>query len=859
MTSSAERNAQIDALFERALDHTPETRAAFLEEACAADPALLEAVRQLLDLVAEDDAFSEAQGVAALWDAVAESQAAAERRDESFGPYRVVRELGRGGMGAVYLADRVDGEFEQQVAIKILPTPFSTEERLRRFERERSLLARLAHPNIARLLGGGRTPEGHPYLVMEYVQGLSLDRYCEERRAGLDERIRLVLAITDAVEFAHRNLIVHRDLKPSNIVVDGEGAVKLLDFGIALPLAEAADEALTKDSGRPMTPAYASPEQFLGEDMTTASDVYQLGLILYELLTGRAAQPSSTGSPADWERVICKEDPPRPSEAAALHAVASQWRRRLRGDLDMIILRALHKEPDRRYGSVAALAADLERFRQGFPVTARPDALWYRIDRFARRHRALVAASVLLGMLLCGYAITVTVQQRRIEAEANRAREAIEFLTGSFRDFTRADFTDRIASSGLVTGRELVERTADRANEDLADQPQLQAEVLTRVGELYLQLGLYDRSIEALERALTIRRELDPVDDRLSDTNGLLGIALHYAGRLHEAEPRLRRSFEIAVRAHPAVSAETCWSRRYLADLLHSLGDLAAAEALLVPALESCRSPSFHRVVAGVLRDQGRSSEAIAHYRVAIEAEGSAGQAVGFTWMELGYALTSSGDLEAAGAALERAGAVFEQEYHGDHPVRIIHSRYVARLALARGELAEAESGLARSLALQRRWVGDRQHLVPRWIVDLAAVALAAGRPGRALEAASDALTRYDDLRLFEHPVATEALQIAAAAELASGAFDAAIERLGLVIARQEALLVADDPRLGVSHALLSEALHRSGDLAGASRARTRASEILRRTPAALALPCRVFGAPVRALAPPDSPAACRS
>ena len=859
MTFSAERNAQIDALFDRALDHPPETRAFFLEGACTSDPALLEAVQQLLDLVAEDDAFAAAEGVAALWEAAAEDQDLAEPPADSFGPYRVVRELGRGGMGAVYLADRVDGEFEQRVAIKVLPTPVSSEERLRRFERERSLLARLTHPNIARLLGGGRTPEGNPYLVMEYVEGLPLDRYCEERQADLDERARLVLAVTDAVEFAHRNLIVHRDLKPSNIIVDREGVVKLLDFGIALPLTEAPEDGLTKELGRPMTPAYASPEQFRGEDMTTVSDVYQLGLILYELLTGRAAQALSTGSPADWERTICMDDPGRPSEAAAAHPIASRWQRRLRGDLDTIIQRALHKEPDRRYGSVAALAADLRRFQQGFPVAARPDAFWYRADRFVRRHRLAVAAGLLVMLLLSGYAVTVTVQQRRIETEAKRAREAIEFLTGSFRDFTRAGFTDRIASSGLVTGRELVDRTAARASEELTDQPQLQAEVLTRVGELYLQLGDYDKSIEALERALAIRSSgLGPADRRLSDTNGLLGIALHYAGRLHEAEPPLRRSFEIAVRAHPASSPETCWSRRYLADLLHSLGDLSAAEELLVPSSSACRSPSFRRVIAGVLRDQGRLSEAIAHYRAAIEEEGAAGQAVGFTWMELGYTLTSSGDLREAGEALERAGAVFDREYRGDHPVRFIRSRYVARLALASGDLAEAESGVDRSLDLQRRWVGDQHHLVPRWMVDKAAVALASGHPERALAAATDALRRYDELRLPEHPMAAEAGQIAGAAELANGALGTAIARLGEVIARQERLLVAGDPRLGVSYALLAEALRRSGDSVGARSAGGRATEIFRRVPNALVLPCVVFGRPVRELAPADAPAACR-
>jgi len=289
------------------------------------------------------------------------------------GPYRVVRELARGGMGVVYLAERADGQFEQRVALKLMKRGMDSEEIHQRFLAERQILAQLTHPHIARLLDGGVSNEGQPYFAIEYVDGTAITAHCEARQLGVEQRLRLFLDVCDAVRYAHQNLVVHRDLKPSNILVTADGQAKLLDFGIAKLLRqETGETGLTQTGLRVMTPEYAAPEQVLGEPVTTATDVYALGAVLYELLTGRRAHHLQSRTPTEVERVICEVEPEAPSAVTT-----GALRKRLRGDLDTIALTALKKEPERRYPTVEQLASDVARFLGGLPVTARPDT-WRR-------------------------------------------------------------------------------------------------------------------------------------------------------------------------------------------------------------------------------------------------------------------------------------------------------------------------------------------------------------------------------------------------------------------------------------------------------------------------------------------------
>lgn len=380
-----DRYQQIDRLFAAALERPAEGRCAFLKAACAEDDELLRSVERLLVADERSQRFLE-EPVGAL-SAMHEEDEATELTGQLLGAYRLLRGIGRGGMGDVYLARRDDGLFDRQVAVKILRSGLLGTEAQERFLAERKTLARLEHPGIARLYDGGTTPDGRPFLVMEQVEGLPIDEYAERHTLRIEARLDLMLAVCAAVDFAHRQQVVHRDLKPENILVDERGDPKLLDFGIAEPLA-------TELPRRPpgglvwgapwMTPSYASPEQVRGEPATTASDVYALGVVLYELLTGRSRYAGPT-TRMDIEHANCGEIPPRPSEAVLREGGALEqavdarawgfgslraWSRALRGDLDTIMLRALAKRPQDRYSTAAGLAADLKRFLRGRPVAA---------------------------------------------------------------------------------------------------------------------------------------------------------------------------------------------------------------------------------------------------------------------------------------------------------------------------------------------------------------------------------------------------------------------------------------------------------------------------------------------------------
>jgi serine/threonine protein kinase len=395
----------VEEIFHQALEQPPDQRDRWLESACADDPELRAEVSSLLE---SDNAarggFVGArvrQSVRELGEAEA-SKFAMEGRQ--IGPYRLIREIGRGGMGSVYLAVRADEQYESEVAIKLVRLGLDTDFILRRFRRERQILARLEHPNISRMFDGGTTDDGIPYLVMEYIEGVWITRYAAERRLSLEDRIRLCMPVCAAVDYAHRNFIVHRDLKPGNILIDRNGTPKLLDFGISKLLhADQPGSANTEGVGM-MTPDYASPEQILGEPITIASDVYSLGAVLYELLTGARPHQIEKCTPLALERAICLDPVAPPSSAARDGALA----RRLKGDLDNIILRAMQKEPERRYASVEHLAEDLRRYLEHRPVAARPDSLTYRAGKFIRRNLVAVTVSaVAAAAVLVGSAVAV--------------------------------------------------------------------------------------------------------------------------------------------------------------------------------------------------------------------------------------------------------------------------------------------------------------------------------------------------------------------------------------------------------------------------------------------------------------------
>jgi eukaryotic-like serine/threonine-protein kinase len=415
-----ERWQRLEELFHAAGERPGSERASFLDAACGADGDLRAEVERLLEADEQANAF--------LGGAAAEIRRVAATLlpdDGHIGPYRILRELGRGGMGTVYLAERDDAQFEMRVAIKLIKRGMDTDAVLQRFRYERQILAGLVHPNIARLLDGGTTAEGLPYLVLEYVDGLPIDEYCRSHGLGVEQRLELFRQVCDAVSYAHQHLVVHRDIKPTNIVVTAEGVPKLLDFGIAR-LLDTADESMgmvTEFGARAMTPQYGSPEQLRGERVTTVSDVYALGVMLYELLAGQRPYDTTGLTADDARQMVVAGTVAKPSVAAA-NTGDEVLARRLRGDLDTIVLTAMRKDAADRYASVAMLADDVRRHREGLPVVARGDSWSYRAAMFVRRRKIGVAAAAAIAVTLLGGVIATTWQARAARAQAQLAQQA---------------------------------------------------------------------------------------------------------------------------------------------------------------------------------------------------------------------------------------------------------------------------------------------------------------------------------------------------------------------------------------------------------------------------------------------------
>ncbi len=538
--SPLERFRETDPLLARVLEQAEVDRDAAVAAIGADNPELGRAVEELRYLAEQQDWLLVEGGALAgeLGEALAEEpeDSAPGRR---VGPWRIVRELGRGGMAVVYLAERADGSYKQRVALKLLRVGDDAADLVRRFERERQILASLKHPHIAGLIDGGLTENGQPWFSMEYVEGERIDRFCDRQRLTVEQRLRLFIQVAGAVRAAHRALVVHRDLKPSNILVTEEGEPRLLDFGIAKPLDPQGDEAAVTRTVPMLTPEYASPEQVRGIQVTTASDVYQLGLLLFELLTGERAQHVDGRSAAELERVVLEQSVPPPSivagtgDAAATRADArrttpSALARLLRGDLDAIVLQALRKEPERRYASVADFIDDLERQSAGRPIQARPDSWHYRAGRFLTRHRRAISGGVVGAALLAALAVGMLElarpDSRRATADQEHA-EALRLLSLG-QDAMRRVTCD---SEALA----LFERAIEKA-------PSLIAARVDRGWASYSQVTLCGRGYAYTRQALEDARAAQAVDPTYADAWLLEASILTEIGRAEEAFERIR-------------------------------------------------------------------------------------------------------------------------------------------------------------------------------------------------------------------------------------------------------------------------------------------------------------------------------
>src|SRR5215831_15187420 len=505
---SSEYWKEVERIIDAALESDPSEWPRVLDEASNGNTSLRREAAGLLAQYTAARSFLESPPAEAAAALVAEARVAAEKLEgQRIGAYRIVQQVGRGGMSRVFLAERADGAFEQRVALKLLRAGLDSEIDHERFRAERQILATLNHANIARLLDGGIGPSGAPYLALEFVDGDPIDEYCDKHSLGVWQRLELFIAVAEATEHAHRSLVVHRDLKPSNIFITGDGAVKLLDFGLAKlvePVGPIAPRE-THTGQRWLTPEYAAPEQITGAPITTLTDVYQLGAVLYELLTGVLPFGTRGRSVHELEAAALRDDPPMPSTVAP-----SSRARALRGDLDAIVLKALSKAPEWRYSSAQALVDDVRRYLSGHPVLARRQTVGYRLRRFARRQRPALAAVTIVLLLVATYVVTVATDRRRIHraldeatAGTHRAEQVTDFMLGLF------DATAGGQSLGdTVKARALLERGITRARE-LSGQPGLQAQMLDVVGRLETELGQFHRARPVLEEALAIRRRID--------------------------------------------------------------------------------------------------------------------------------------------------------------------------------------------------------------------------------------------------------------------------------------------------------------------------------------------------------------
>jgi serine/threonine-protein kinase len=727
---------RVESVFHNALERPAGEREAFVRDACAGDGELFDEVMALLRADGAPHSLLEGRAADAV-DATAAAGPPTLAEGTRIGPYQIVRTIGTGGMGVVYLAERADGQFEQRVALKLIKRGMDSDLILSRFHTERRILARLQHPNIASLLDGGLTEDGLPFFTMEYVDGQPITEYCDQRRLTVEERLHLFQSVCEAVQYAQGNLVVHRDLKPSNILVTNDGHVKLLDFGIARVLGED-DLGLTRSGHRVMTPAYASPEQVIGAPVTTASDVYSLGVVLYELLCGRHPHRDTTSTPVELERAIAETQVERPSrsvsrsgvdDAADVQALVesiagcrrispARLRRRLAGDLDNICLVALRKEPERRYSSPGVLYDDIRHHLSGQPVHARPDTFHYRFTKFVGRNRVAVAAAiavVLLGAVLTTLYMTRLASERdRARLEATKAAEVSEFLSGLFAS------ADPYTSRGeTTTAREMLDKGRDRVHEELSGQPDVLADMLNTIGTAYGNLGVYEDAVKALKESIDLRMQLDgehraeavatmvtllsflsemgryqeadslgrraiAISRDLSDNRslagalGMLGLCLSYQGRFDEAEPLFRESIDIWCSVEGPDSRTASPIMNNFGLMLHEVSRYAEADSM------------FKRALAIQEKEYGNRHPETATTR--------------YNYAQL---LADVGNLTVARAMWDEVLATDRALYPEGHPAIAFTLSAYGRLLSRIGDFQQAEKLQRESLEIRRNYHGD--------------------------------------------------------------------------------------------------------------------------------------------------------
>ena len=857
---------RLEEVLDLVFELRPEVRAAFIEQTCGTDGLLRRQAEAMIAAAERAGDFLErpvdacAAGLLRQMAQEAEEESELDAAESGsvahgrLGPYRLLRELGRGGMGAVYLAERDDEQFDRRVAIKVLPAGLLSRGLRTRFLLERRILASLEHPNIARLYDAGMGEDGTPYFAMEYVEGRRIDVHCDEHRLPIRARLALFDQVCDAVQFAHRNLVVHRDLKPGNILVSNDGVVKLLDFGIAKLLRTEAEAGatLTGLGGlQAFTPEYASPEQLRGEPISTSTDVYALGVLLFELLAGCWPYRPRDRSISAIELVVLEQDPDRPSvaimrpperdgpdSAAAKRrsTTLAGLRRQLRGDLDNIVLTALRKEPEHRYASVQHIRDDVQRYLESRPVHARPATWRYRAVKFVRRHRAGVAAAALVcASLVAGMAGTAW-QARAASREARRADQVRQFVVGLF------EVSDPDRSQGdSITARALLDQGAARLSTELAAEPELRAEMLVVLGGIYEKLGLYDRARPLLEEALAVREaRLGSRHLEVARSAAALASVLYEQGEYPQAEGLTRRGLALRRELLDAEDTLVAASMTDLAAIMDAQGQYEDAESLFRAGLEIDRKGAAWQRVATDLHNlsvtlwrRGEYGKALplAEEALALRRRllGEEHTDVASTLLVLASILSASGEYDRAEQIYRECLAMRRKLLGDGHPHVAITLNNLGLLLQARGRLEEAEQSLREALAIRRAAFGDQHLEVASSLNNLGILLYLMGNFPGAADHFERALAIWRPALGETHPHVLTALNNLGATWRDQGDLAKAEPVLREALALRRKALGEEHPDVAASHNNLGQLLAKKGEFAEAE-ANSRAALAIWRT-----------------------------
>lgn len=724
---------KINSIVNEALSLDRKERVGFISSICGNDQRLYREVTDLLTSIDESenlwDELFESNHI--LMNDLPESHTSEYSTDISeslkkIGPYHLIRRIGRGGMGDVWLAERDDGQFDQQVAIKIVRPDIGQQENYQRFQQERQIMASLNHPNIARLLDGGISNTGHPYLVLEYVKGVSITEYCTSLNGSLERRLELFALVCKAIQYAHRNLIVHRDLKPDNILVTKDGTLKVLDFGIAKLLdSELTSRTLieTRTGLRMMSLNYATPEQISMEPITTATDVYALGLLLYELLTDARPFDLHKKKLSEAEQIIRKQDPVKPSR------LDTRWKKELKGDLDAIILKALRKEPEQRYESAGHMMDDIHRYEKNLPVCARNDTFRYRASKFIKRYSVIIFSVVTILLIATAFGFYHTWQmtkERNIaKTEAEKAQQITDFLIDVF-EYSNPT----IKNPHEITAREILDHGADFIRNSLTDQPEIQAEMMNAIGRIYTNLGLYNEAKPMLFEAMEINKEFSSEQElaftlrNLGDLYSNLGFYDSSAIYLQDAITRLQANEN---------NTELAGSIESLGWVLYTMGNYEKADSLLTKAMsiqqelhgeKSIEVAQNMQLRAWVQHDLGHYDIAENLFRQVLALRrsllGPEHRDVATTLHSLGWVLYQKKEYALADSIMRKALDLREQLYPEGHMDVAWSQNNMGLIQQALGNFKEAERLFNSSLEMRKAILGEEHSHVAQSLGNLA-------------------------------------------------------------------------------------------------------------------------------------------